>query len=238
MNILTELENFINEFNQLEDEDFSIDSIRIEYQKQHKRDTLYELGSWNRINANDRKILSKLNKRLTFDEVTTALQLEKYNIYYYNSSTPPKYNKATMVIFGMKQYHKSPPPRNIIKSILDILSFGTSKISVNIDVCVDFPYKPNLKKIEEVYKLKPYITNTGVVTDTRYINKPEITMIEKIVIYNKQLKNSLGFKVWRVEAKILIPNIKILALPLYEFKKEVIDLMRGKQALQIAKDMN
>ncbi len=62
-------------------------------------------------------------------------------------------------------------------------------------------------------------------------------MLEKIVIYNKQFKNSLGFTVWRVEAKMIIPNIKLLALPLYEFK-EIIDMMKDKTALQIAKELN
>ncbi len=236
MNILQELEDFINEFNLNNDEDFAIDSIRVEFSKQHKKDKLQELGNWNKIHAKDRKILAKLKKRLTADEVTSAYQLENYNIYYYNSSTPPKYNKATMVIFAMKQYHKQPPPQNIVKTILEILSFGTSKIDVNIDVCLDYPYKLNLNKLEQFFTLKPYITKYGVVTDTRYINKPEITMIEKIIIYNKQLKNNLDFLVWRVEAKVLIPNIKILALPLYELK-ELTDLMRDKQALSTVKGM-
>ena len=124
----------------------------------------------------------------------------------------------------------------MIIEILNILAFGTSKISINIDVCLDLPYKPNLNHIKAMYNLTPYITSNGVITDTSYINKPEITMIEKIVIYNKQLKNSLGFAVWRVEAKIIIPNIKLLALPLYEFK-EVIDLMRDRTPLQITKEL-
>ena len=225
MNILSELEEFINEFNQKNDEDFSIDSIRFEYQKQHKKTRLDELGSWKKINANDRKILAKLKKRLTADEVTTAYQLEDYNIYYYNSSTPPKYNKATMVIFAMKQYHKEPPPNHLINTILDILVFGTSKVNVNIDLCKDFLYKPNLHELKKRFILKPYITKYGQVTDTNYINKPDITMIEKIVIYNKQLKNNLNFIVWRIEAKIIIPNIRLFALPLHELK-EVIDIAR------------
>lgn len=226
MNILSELEDFINEFNKNNNEDFAIDTIRIEYSKQHKKDNINALGNWKQINANDKKILSKLKKRLTVDEVTSAYQLEDYNIYYYNSSTPPKYHKATMVIFGMKQYHKDPPPRNIIEDILKILMFGTSKISINLDVCLDFPYKPNLIKLKEIFTLKQFITRFGFITDTNYINNPQILMIEKIVIYNKQLKNNLDFLVWRVEAKIIIPNIKLLALPLYEFKREVTDLMR------------
>ena len=238
MDILSELEDFINEFNKNNDVDFEIDTIRVEYSKQHKKKNLDNLGVWNKINANDRNILAKLKKRLTLDEVTTAYKLENYNIYYYNSSTPPKYNKATMVIFAMKQYHKDPPPRSIIENILNILMFGTSKVSFNLDVCKDFLFKPNIKELSNSYKLTPFITKYGLVTDTRYINNPEITMIEKIVIYNKQMKNNLSFKVWRAEAKILIPNIRELALPLYEFKSEVIDLLAKHSALTIARELN
>ncbi len=235
MNILTELENFINEFNESNDEDFSIDSIRVEFNKQYKLNPLKELGNWSKLNKNNQTILAKLKKRLTNNEVTSAYRLENYNIYYYNKrdTLTNKYRSAELVIFGMKQYHKEPPPREIISKILSIL-----KDVSNIDICLDFAYKPNLNRLKKIYELKPYITDKGIKTDTRYINTPDITMIEKIVIYNKQLKNSLGFEVWRVEAKMLIPNIKMLSLPLYDFKELIIDLMRDKQALQVARGLN
>ncbi|MCK9545107.1 MAG: hypothetical protein M0Q25_00205 [Sulfurospirillaceae bacterium] len=226
MNILAELEEFINEFNQNNDEDFAIDSIRVEYQKQHKQEKLMQLGNWHKINANDKRIMAKLKKRLTDDEVTTAYQLEKHNIYYYNSSTPPKYNKATLVIFGMKQYHKSPPPYEIINRLLNILSFGTSKINMNIDICSDTTDRPDIDALKRWFDLKQYITKEGVFTDTHYINRPEINMIEKIIIYNKQVKNNLAFMVWRIEAKVIIPNFRMLALPLHDLK-EVTDIARG-----------
>lgn len=236
MNILIELESFIDEFNSSNDELFSIDSIRIEFNKQYKLNQLKKLGNWYKIDKNNQTILAKLKKRLTDNEVSGAYRYEKENIYYYNKRDykTNKYRNAELVIFGMKQYHTEPPPKEIIIKILDILGFGTSKININIDVCLDLPYKPNLYKIKKMYDLVPYITSNGVVTDTRYINNPQIIMIEKIVIYNKQIKNNLGFIVWRVEAKISIPNIKILALPLFELK-EIIDLMRDKQTLEIAK---
>ncbi len=222
MNILEKLEDFVDDFNARNKESFSIDSIRIKYRKEYKQSKLNELGKWGKLLKNS-NILHKLKKRLTDDETTTAHRLEKHNIYYFNtkdtSTKIHRYDKSELVIFGMKQYHKDPPPRELIADILSIL-----KNVSNIDVCVDIPYKPSMSKIEELFTVTPYITPDGVVTGTSYINKPEITMIEKIVIYNKQLKNDLGFKVWRVEAKIIIPNVKLLALPLYELK-ELKDLM-------------
>jgi len=141
MNILTELENFINEFNQLNDEDFCIDSIRIEFSKQYKLERLKEVGKWVKIDKNNQTILAKLKKRLTDNEITSAHRLENYNIYYYNKrdTQSNKYRKAELVIFGMKQYHKDPPPRELISKILSILKDVT-----NIDICLDLPHRPSL----------------------------------------------------------------------------------------------
>ena len=84
-----------------------------------------------------------------------------------------------MVIFGLKQYHKEPPPRILVQKILNIL-----KDVSNIDVCCDIPYKPNLKELKKNYILDPYITPQGVKTDTEYINNPHIMGIEKVTIYH------------------------------------------------------
>lgn len=220
MNILSEIEAFINEHNLNIDEDFAIDSIRIEFQKQYKMEKLQEVGKWHKINAKDQKIMSKLKKRLTTDEITTAYQLEKESIYYYNSSTPPKYRQATLVIFGMKQYHKEPPKREHIIKILSIL-----KSISNIDICIDLPYKPNIEALKKHFDVERYFTKDRVPTDTHYINNPFINMIEKITIYDKAFKNSLDGVLWRIEAKVIIPNIKILALPLFELT-EIINIAR------------
>jgi len=222
MNTLQELQNFINEFNQNHNEDFSIDSIRIDFSKQHKKENLEQLGRWKKINKNDKRIMAKLKKRLTLDEVTSAYQLENYNIYYYNSNKDkPKYRIATMVIFGLKQYHKEPPPQHIVSKILSIL-----KDVSNIDLCLDMKQQPKLELLRNHFYLKRYVTKDGVITDTYYINETNISMIDKITIYNKAIKNKLDGILWRIEATISIPNIKVLALPLNEFKV-ITDLAKG-----------
>ena len=214
MNVLEELENFINEFNALNDEDFSIDTIRIEFSKQHKLEHLKKLGNWNKLQKNS-NILHKLKKRLAVDEVTSAYRLEKQDIYYYNSNVDaPKYRKAILVIFGMRQYHKDPPPRVVISNILQILKDVSS-----IDICIDLPYKPNLETLGMKYRLTPYY-------DTSYINDTDIPMLDKIVFYNKGYKNNLKRTLWRIEAMISIPNFRDLILPLHEFK-EIIDITRS-----------
>ena len=161
--------------------------------------------------------MDKLKRRLVDDEVTSAYQLENYNIYFYNSNKDkPKYRIATMVIFGLKQYHKKPTPHQIVSNIISIL-----KNISNIDLCFDMKIKPNLTKLNNYFNLQRY-----KLEDTYYINETNILMLDKITIYNKAIKNKLEGILWRIEALISIPNIKYLALPLYEFK-EIINISKG-----------
>ena len=220
MNILQELEDFINEFNSLNDEDFQIDTLRIEFSKQYKLEALKSVGKWNKIKKNS-PLIPKLKNRLLVDEVTSAYRLENHNIYFYNSNADArKYRKAVLVIFGIKQYHKDPPPRELISKILQILKDVSS-----VDICIDLPYKPNLETIKQYFTLTPFITKNGVVTDTRYINDTGTLMLDTIIFYNKDSKNDLKRTLWRIEATISIPNFRMLTLPLHEFK-DIINLVR------------
>ena len=220
MNILQELEEFINEFNNSNDEYFNIDSIRIEFSKQYKLSQLQELGNWTKLKKNS-PLLPKLKTRLLEDEVTSAYRYGKENIYYYNSNKDkPKYRKAVLVIFGMKQYHKDPSPRELISNILQIMKDVSS-----VDICIDLPYKPKTETLKQNFTITPYITNNGVATGTVYINDTGIPMLDKIIFYNKSVKNGLQGILWRIEATISIPSFRALALPLYEFK-QIIDIVR------------
>lgn len=213
MNILQELEDFINEFNSLNDEEFDIDTVRIEFSKQHKLEELEKLGHWRKVEKNS-SLLAKLKKRLLESEITSAWRLEKEDIYYYNMQDAPKYRRATLVIFGMKQYHKPTPQKELISKLLQIMKDVSS-----VDICLDIPYKPNLEAVSRYFTLTPFITNNGVITDTRYINDTGTPMLDTIIFYNKAFKNELDGILWRVEATISIPNFKALSLPLHEFKQ-------------------
>ena len=219
MQILQELEDFIKEFNTLNDEDFSIDSIRIEFSKQYKLEELGSLGNWCKVEKNS-SLLAKLKKRLLKNEITSAWRLEKENIYYYNLQDAPKYRRAVLVIFGMKQYHKPTPSKDLITKLLQVMKNVSS-----IDVCLDLPYKPNLQALSKLFTLTPYITKNGVITDTKYINDTGTPMLDKIIFYNKAFKNGLQGTLWRIEATISIHNFRELALPLYQFK-QITDLIR------------
>ena len=221
---LNEVKDFINQFNQNKDEDFDIDSIRIEFNKTYKLTNLNQLGTWVKVNKNDKRIMNHITTSYYNIKVTSVKRLEKYNIYYYNLPDPPKYSKAVMVIFGLKQYHKEVQPEKIICKILNIM-----KDISNLDVCKDLKYKPNIENLKKYFKLKQYVEpNTKVPTDTYYINdtKDITTLLKKVVIYNKAKKNNLKNTLWRIEANISLSNIKdkesAIWLSLNYFKDEII----------------
>lgn len=222
VDVLKELEDFINEFNHDKDEEFDIDSIRIEFNKTTKLEKLKELGKWSKVSKSDKQIMKHIKSGYRNIKVTSVQKLDKLNIYYYNLPDSPKYRKAVMVIFGLKQYHKDPPPRDIINSIIAIL-----KNISNIDVCKDLNYKPNITNLKRYFKIKRYREPISkVLTNTYYINDTDILMLNKVVIYDKAQKNNLDGVLWRIEANIFIPNIKVLAIPLYEFKNEILEIAK------------
>lgn len=229
IDVLKELEDFINEFNHNKDEDFDIDSIRIEFNKSSSRlAELNELGTWSKVNKNDKQIMKHITSGYRDIKVTSVRKLDKLNIYYYNLPDPPKYRKSVMVIFGLKQYHKDPPPRDIINSIISIM-----KNISNIDVCKDVNFKPNLKELRSKFTLKRFIIpKSKILTNTYYINdtKDITKLFNKVVIYDKAEKNNLTGTLWRMEANISISNMKdkesALWLALNYFKDEVTNIAR------------
>jgi len=213
MQILQEIEAQIKGFNTAHSTEYHIDTIRAEFSKQHKLEALKKVGQWEKLPPNS-PLLPKLKKRLLEHEITSAHRLKGENIYYYNTNTDrPKYRRAVLVIFGMHQYHKDPPPHHLIETLLQIIKSATS-----IDVCFDLPYKPNLDAIGAQYPLTPYRTPKGGRTGTVYINDTGSPWIERVVFYNKTIKNRLKEALWRIEATITITNMDGLYLALGDFK--------------------
>ncbi|WP_419234086.1 hypothetical protein [Aliarcobacter cryaerophilus] len=218
--VLKDLEDYIKDFNDNNDLKLSYDTIRIDFSKQHKLTKIKALGNWKKISKSNRTIFSSLRKKIIDDEVTSVYQLENYNIFYYNSNKDkPRYRLATMVIFGLKQYHKEPTPHHIIENLLSILKNITS-----LDLCCDMKQKPNIDNLKGKFRTRQYLTKEKVKTDTHYINNTNILMLDRVCIYNKAKKNDLKGRLHRIEATISIPNIKALSLPLYEFK-HIIELL-------------
>lgn len=209
------LYEYLQVFNANNCTNLAIDTIRVNFSKQHKLKRLNELGNWHKVTLSS-KISSKLKKRLTVDEITSVYQFENTNIYYFNSQDRPSYRKATMVIFGLRQYNGKEVPYKTINEIIKILD----NIS-NVDICYDFEYTPVLSSLNKRYKPLNY---KGY-NQTIYYNHSNNPLIEKFIIYNKALKNKLKGVLHRIEFKVLVHNIKDLYLPLDDIR-DIISLIQ------------
>ena len=219
MGILSKLENYLQEFNF----DFQIDTLRIDFIKTSKKSKLDTVGIWNKVKPNHQLFL-KLQRRYEAKEITTVHQLEGYNIYYFNSRKKD-YKLSTLVMFGLYQYHKAPPPVEIVNSILSIMqsSIKRGRNLLNIDICYDMKSIPDIATLKQFY----YLTDYKKQGSTFYINSTNILSMDRICIYNKALKNKLDGILYRIEATISIPNFNCLALPINEFI-EIINLANGR----------
>ncbi len=211
MNILEQLETAINS----KILNFYIDTIRIEFSLELKAKKLEQLGKWHKLKKNDFKY-NQITKRLSKKEISTVYQLDNHNIYYYKKKEH-HFRKAIMVIFGMKQYHKDPPPKELISQIVDILTYKVDfkrYRDFEIDLCFDTEVKPNFENINNEFTMRVISSDRGF---TCYINKPNLLMIRSVCIYDKASKNSLLAPLWRYEATIHIPNPRELNLPIDDF---------------------
>ena len=212
MNILEQLETAISS----KILNFYIDTIRIEFSLRHKQKKLDALGKWHKLKKGDFKY-NQIKKRLPPKELSTVYQLDQHNIYFYRKKDRQNRIRAFMVIFGMKQYHKDPPPKKLISQIVDILTFRvdfTKYRDFEIDLCFDTPIAPNYENLSKHFLTKEISSDRGI---TCYINSPDILMIRNVCIYDKASKNSLREPLYRYEATIHIPNPRDLSLPIDDF---------------------
>ena len=64
MDILAHLQAYVNDFNARYGVSFHIDSVRVEFSKEHKLGRLKRIGQWERVEKNS-PLLPKLKQRLT-----------------------------------------------------------------------------------------------------------------------------------------------------------------------------
>jgi hypothetical protein len=227
LNIISKLEDYLKEF----ELDFKIDTLRIDFIKSSKKDKLNSIGRWNKIKPNHQLFL-KLKRRYEAEELTTVYQLENYNIYYFNSKKK-NYNFATLVMFGLFQYHKALPPVKIVNSILSIMqsSVKRGRNLLNIDICFDMKSIPDIEALKKYY----YLTDYKKQGNSFYINDTKILSMDRVCIYNKALKNKLDGTLWRIEATISIPNYNYLSLPINELI-EIIKIATNNKSFQRLED--
>jgi hypothetical protein len=214
--LLIDLTNYLNDYYKNKAL-WNIDTIRVEFSKQHKLHPLKKLGKWTKITQSS-KISTKLKNRLKKKEFIKAYRLDDKNIFYGNVQDKQS-RKAILEIFAIHQYNQNGSLKKYdfdeVDKILAILKNITS-----IDICFDTMDKPNIDNLKSKLKTKEFMT-------THYINEPDILTVDKICIYDKEAKNELHIPLYRVEATLAIPNSKDLYLPLDELGR-VLELLEIK----------
>ncbi|EAH8299927.1 hypothetical protein ACLH6Q_000500 [Campylobacter fetus] len=159
----------------------------------------------------------KLKKYLHKDELKTVYQLGNGHAferiyYYYKKPLDKSKTKATLVIYGLKQYHHCAPNVKLIDSLLDLVNNVSS-----VDLCFDRQEPFNVAALKSIFTLETYQETT------HYINDTGIYSIPHICIYDKALKNGLREPLHRIEAKAIIRN--------YSVRNRVIDPKNPKERL-------
>jgi len=233
MDIVERLQKYIEEFNKNKSTRFDIDTIRIEFNKTHTLTKLNDLGEWRQLREHD-YTLKKIRKK-EGDTVTTAYELKGHeNIYYYNLNDRPKYRKARLVIYGLKQYKRDmsiiPRWAKTTEILLLLANSATARHGgINVDVCHDTTTRPDVIALQGVFELDRYRQpKSGSLTDTYYIDRPDILGMERVVIYDKSYKDKLKATLYRIEATMGVYNIRALFLPLEEFLRDMITPMEGQ----------
>jgi len=227
MDILLQIKEDIKEFNRENNRSFDIDTIRIDFNKTYTLPRLKSFGEWERLKEKS-NILKRI-KREEGDKFTKAYQLKGYTIYYYSlNNDKPKYRKARLVIYGIKQYYKNMiaiPRTSTDSEILSLVAkSATSKNdTVSVDICHDMETSPSIHNLQNRFIVDRYREPTsGKLTDTYYIYTPDIMGMEKVTIYDKETKNTLKGTLWRVEATIRIHSLRALFMPLDDFERDII----------------
>lgn len=209
MDILAELTSIIN----TAESKIYIDTIRATFfkkgitQKTHKKIDLLESTAkaygkkWQKLDKQTAKAV-KIERRYEFRdyEIVNIYALSDLPIFYATlKSSGNEPQKALFEVYGLRQYNKTPPPKELIAELLGVINNVSS-----LDLCFDKDSPFNLEAFcDEVISFEntKYLKNNNVLT--------------RVYFYDKAKKNNLNLPTYRAEAVVSInPKSKDNPLPL------------------------
>ena len=209
VDILAEVESIINPA----ESKIYIDTIRATFykkaitQKTHKKiDLLKSVAQkygkkWQKLDKQTAKTV-KIERRYEFRdyEIVNIYVLSDLPIFYATlKSSGNEPQKALFEVYGLRQYNKTPPPKELIAELLGVINNVSS-----LDLCFDKDSPFNL----EAFKDEVYYHS-----DTAYLNNNEV--LSRVYFYDKAKKNNLNLPIYRAEAVVSInPKSKDNPLPL------------------------
>ena len=199
VDILAELASIIN----TAESKIYIDTIRATFykkaitQKTHKKiDLLNSIArkygkKWQKLDKQTAKAV-KIERRYEFRdyEIVNIYALSDLPIFYATlKSSGNEPQKALFEVYGLRQYNKTPPPKELIAELLGVINNVSS-----LDLCFDK---------DSPFNLDPFCDEVISFENTKYLKNNDV------------LKNNLNLPIYRAEAVVSInPKSKDNPLPL------------------------
>ena len=209
VDILAEVESIINPA----ESKIYIDTIRATFykkaitQKTHKKiDLLKSVArkygkKWLKLDKQTAKAV-KIERRFEFRdyEIVNIYMLSDLPIFYAtlkNAGNEPQ--KALFEVYGLRQYNKTPPPKELITELLGVINNVSS-----LDLCFDK---------DSPFNLDPFCDEVIGFENTKYLKNNDV--LSRVYFYDKAKKNNLNLPIYRAEAVVSInPKSKDNPLPL------------------------
>jgi len=209
MDILAELTSIIN----TAESKIYIDTIRATFYKKgitQKTYTKMELlnsiarkygKKWIKLDKQTAKAV-KIERRHEFKgyEIVNIYVLSDLPIFYATlKSSGNEPQKALFEVYGLRQYNKTPPPKELIAELLGVINNVSS-----LDLCFDKDSPFNLEAFcDEVISFE----------NTKYLKNNDV--LTRVYFYDKAKKNNLNLPIYRAEVVVSInPKSKDNPLPL------------------------
>ena len=195
MDILAELANIIN----TAESQIYIDTIRATFykkaitQKTHKKIDLLKS-----IARKYGKKWQKLDKQTA--KAVKIYMLSDLPIFYATlKSSGNEPQKALFEVYGLRQYNKTPPPKELVAELLGVINNISS-----LDLCFDK---------DSPFNLDPFCDEVINFENTKYLKNNDV--LARVYFYDKAKKNNLNLPIYRAEAVVSInPKSKDNPLPL------------------------
>lgn len=209
MDILAELASIINPA----ESGIHIDTIRATFfkkaiiQKTYTKMKLLDLiarkygKKWQKLDKQTAKAV-KIERRYEFRdyEILNIYALSDLPIFYATlKSSGNEPQKALFEVYGLRQYNKTPPPKELIAELLGMVNNVSS-----LDLCFDK---------DSPFNLDPFCDEVISFENTKYLKNNDV--LTRVYFYDKAKKNNLNLPIYRAEAVVSInPKSKDNPLPL------------------------
>lgn len=193
----------------------SLDTIESFSRKNGRFDTMASLFNLKPIQPNSRVSAHLKNKIAKDSTITSGFYAPNapFNFVAINKKGSD-YKFASFISYGLKNYKTE--LTNADKDLLDKV-FTICPITC-FDVCFDSSARPNIEEFKQIPNIIGGYYKQEVTS--HYINNPTHYAFNRILLYDKAMKDDLGRQVWRLEFRMPLNSVKLKD---YEFPSDEVN---------------